>query len=290
MGKLVRFVSKDGALTVMAVDSTDIVNRVHEIHGTSAVTSAALGRLLTGACLMGCVLKGADDSVTLRLSGDGPAGSVIAVSDSNGNVRGYVSNPYVEIPLNKAGKLDVSGAVGKNGSLTVMKDLGLKEPYICQSPIISGEIAEDITEYFAISEQIPTVCALGVLVDTDLSIKAAGGFIIQLLPAAQEDTISAVEKCIENLPPVTAMLADKMTPADICRKALNTFELDMLDEAEPIYKCNCSRERVADALLATGRQELDSMAQDEKTEVCCHFCNEKYIFTSSQILELIKNI
>jgi len=289
MGRLVRCVSKDGALTVMSIDSTDIVNEAHKIHNTSAVTSAALGRLLTAASLMGSALKGENDSVTLRFSGDGPAGSVIAVSDSKGNVRGYVSNPDVDLPLNNMGKLDVSGAVGKNGTLTVMKDLGLKEPYICSNEIVSGEIAEDITNYYAVSEQIPTVCALGVLVEVDLSIKAAGGFIIQLLPYASEDTITKVENCIKSLPPVTTMLNDGLTPIEICQKALNVFELDVLDEAEPVYKCSCSRSRVADALISTGRQELESMSMDKMTEVSCHFCNKKYVFTSQQIRELLNN-
>ena len=173
MSELVRMIAADGTLTVMAVDSTDMIREMERIHKTSAVTSAALGRLLTAASLMGSVLKGKDHSITLRLSGGGPAGSVIAVSDSCGNVRGYVENPIVEIPLNIKGKLDVAGAVGKDGTLTVMKDLGLKEPYIGQVPIISGEIAEDITSYFAVSEQTPTVCALGVLVNPDLTIRAA---------------------------------------------------------------------------------------------------------------------
>ena len=168
MGKLIRCISEDGTLTVMAADTTDIVNRAQEIHGTSAVISAALGRLLTAASLMGSALKGADDSVTLRINGNGPAGTVLAASDSQGNVRGYAVNSVVELPLNDKGKLDVSGAVGKDGFLTVIKDLGLKEPYVGQVPIISGEIAEDITNYFATSEQIPTVCALGVLVNPDL--------------------------------------------------------------------------------------------------------------------------
>ena len=178
MGKLVRCISSDGTLTVMAADTTDIVNTAQEIHKTSAVVSAALGRLLTAACFMGSVLKGKDDSVTVRLNGGGPAGTVLAVSDSRGNVRGYAVNPVVEIPLNNKGKLDVAGAVGTDGALTVIKDLGLKDPYVGQIPIASGEIAEDITSYFATSEQIPTVCALGVLVNPDLTIRKAGGFII----------------------------------------------------------------------------------------------------------------
>ena len=288
MGKLVRCISSDGTLTVMAADTTDIVNTAQEIHKTSAVVSAALGRLLTAACLMGSALKGKDDSVTLRINGGGPAGTILAVSDSSGNVRGYAVNPVVEIPLNDKGKLDVAGAVGKNGGLTVMKDLGLKEPYIGQTPIVSGEIAEDITSYFAVSEQIPTVCALGVLVNPDLTIRRAGGFIIQLLPTADDSVIDLVEKCIEGIEPVTKMLDSKMTPEEICRHVLANFELEVLDEAQPEYRCNCSRDRVSKALISMGREELSDIMKDERTEVCCQFCDKKYVFTPADIAKLIE--
>lgn len=286
MSELVRMISVDGTLTVMAVDSTDIVNKMERIHMTSAVNSAALGRLLTAASMMGAVLKGKDNSITLRLNGNGPAGSLIAVSDSMGNVRGYVANPVVEIPLNEKGKLDVAGSVGRDGTLTVMKDLGMKEPYIGQVPIVSGEIAEDITNYFATSEQTPTVCALGVLVNPDLTIRAAGGFIIQLLPTALEDTIDKVEECIKGIEPVTQMLTSGMTPEDICRHVLKGFELDMLDSSKPEYKCNCSKDRVSKALISLGREELLEMAKDEFTEVSCHFCDKKYCFSPKEISSL----
>lgn len=289
MSELVRMISTDGTLTVIAADTTDIVNRMEQIHQTSAVTSAALGRLLTAASMMGAVLKGKDNSITLRLNGGGPAGSVIAVSDSEGNVRGYVSNPVVEIPLNIKGKLDVAGAVGKDGTLTVMKDLGMNEPYIGQIPIVSGEIAEDITSYFATSEQLPSVCALGVLVNPDLSIQAAGGFIIQLLPTAMDDTIDKVEECIKDIPAVTQMLTSGMTPEDICRSVLKGFDLEVLDTSSPEYRCNCSRERVAKALVSTGRESLLEMAQEKVTEVSCHFCDKKYEFTSAEVLKLVEN-
>ena len=288
MGKLVRCISSDGTLTVMAADTTDIVNTAQEIHKTSAVVSAALGRLLTAACLMGSALKGKDDSVTLRINGGGPAGTVLAVSDSSGNVRGYAVNPVVEIPLNDKGKLDVAGAVGTDGALTVIKDLGLKDPYVGQIPIASGEIAEDITSYFAVSEQIPTVCALGVLVNPDLTIRRAGGFIIQLLPTADDSVIDLVEKCIEGIEPVTKMLDSKMTPEEICRHVLADFELEVLDEAQPEYRCNCSRDRVSKALISMGREELSDIMKDERTEVCCQFCDKKYVFTPSDIAKLIE--
>lgn len=288
MDNLVRCISTDGTLTVMAIDSTDIVNEAVRIHNTTPVASAALGRLLTGASLMGSVLKGKEDSVTLRLKGDGPLGSLIAVSDSLGNVRGYVQNNHVDLPLNSKGKLDVSGAVGKHGELTVIKDLGLKEPYVGQTPIVSGEIAEDITYYYFTSEQTPTVCALGVLVDRDYSIKKAGGFIVQLLPTAYDDTIDLVEECIKDIEPVTTLL-QKMNIEELCRHVLSKFELEVLDTASPVYKCNCSRERVERALISTGIESLKELAEDENTEVCCQFCDKKYNFSSSDIKKLIRD-
>lgn len=290
MAKLVRCISSDGTLCIMAADTTDIVAQAKEFHNTSSVASAALGRLLTGASLMGSMLKGENDSLTLRISGGGEAGSVIAVSDSLGNVRGYISNPSVELPLNGKGKLDVARAVGTNGTLTVMKDLNLKEPYIGQTPIVSGEIAEDITSYYAISEQTPTVCALGVLVDSrDKSIIKSGGFLIQLLPTAFDDTIDAVERCIENIAPVTTMLTQGFTPEEICKAVLPEFDLEVLDDSYPEYKCNCSKERVQKALISMGEQELLELAEDETTEVCCHFCSQKYNFSSNEIREILKD-
>ena len=289
MGKIVRCISHEGDLVAIAVDSTDIVRRAHEIHHTSKVTSAALGRLLSAASMMGSMLKGKDDSLTLRLKGDGPAGTVIAVSDSLGNVRGYIGNADVELPLNKKGKLDVAGAVGTDGFLTVIKDLGLKEPYIGQTPIVTGEIAEDITAYFASSEQTPSVCALGVLVDPESKdVIVAGGFIIQLLPGAMEDTIEKVERSIADIPAVTKMMTDGLSSQEILRKVLKEFELDVLDENEVEYKCNCNKQRVIKALLSAGREALTEMAEDETTEVCCNFCEKKYLFSSKEILKLLQ--
>lgn len=289
MSFLVRMISIDGTLTVMAADTTDIVSEMQKIHNTSKVCSAALGRTLTAASLMGSALKGRDDTVTVRFNGNGKAGSVIAVSDSQGNVRGCIGEPRVDLPLNSKGKLDVASAIGTDGFLTVIKDLGLKEPYIGQVQIVTGEVAEDITSYFAISEQIPTVCGLGVLVNPETEeILCSGGFIIQLLPTATEDTIAKVEKCIEKIEPVTTMLAKGMTPEEICRTVLDSFELDMLDTANPVYRCNCSRQRVEAALISTGEQALREMAEDEQTEVTCHFCNKKYVFTPEEIMKLIR--
>lgn len=288
MSEIVRMISADGTLTVIAAETTDIVKRMKRIHQTSPVNSVALGRLITAASMMGAVLKGQDDSITLRLNGGGPSGSLIAVSDSQGNVRGYVSNPVVEDMFNDKGRLDVAGAVGKDGTLTVMKDLGMKEPYIGQIPILSGEIAEDITSYFAISEQLPSVCALGVALKPSSAINVAGGFIIQLLPTAMDDTIDKVEECIKGLEPITQMLSSGMTVEEICRHVLSKFELEVLDTSTPEYKCNCSKERVSKALLTLGKDELLDMANDPVTEVSCHFCEKKYKFTSDEIKELAK--
>ena len=290
MEKLVRLISRDGDLTVIATDSTDIVREAHRIHGTTNVCSAALGRLLTAASLMGATLKGDDNSLTLRISGNGPAGSVIAVSDYKGNVRGYISNPAVSLPLNEKGKLDVAGAVGADGTLTVMKDLGMKEPYIGQIPIVSGEIAEDITSYFAVSEQIPSVCALGVLCAPKTGeIITAGGFLIQLLPTATDETIDKVEKGLSGKPSVTRMLTDGLSATEIAEKVLPGFTLEVLDESETEYRCNCSKKRVETALISMGADELKKMSEDETTEVCCHFCDKKYTFSSDEIRRILKH-
>ena len=289
MGKLIRIITDDGLIVATAIDSTDIVSNAEQIHTTSAVVTAALGRLLTAASMMGNMLKGKDDSITLRLAGGGPAGSIIAVSDSGGNVRGYVQNPVVELPLNNKGKLDVANAVGKEGNLYVLKDLGLKEPFSGCIKLYSGEIAEDITAYYAISEQIPTVCALGVLVNPDLSVKAAGGYIIQLLPAAGEDTIELLEKSIENIPSVTQMISDGKTPLDMLKLALNKFNVEVLDEQEVFYKCNCNKQKVEKALISLGKDELISLSKEqEETEIKCHFCNKAYKFTNNDIKKLVK--
>ena len=289
MGHLVRCISEDGTLLIMACDTTDVVQRAYEIHGTSKVCTAALGRLLTAGAMMGSMLKGKKDSLTLKINGGGPAGSVIAVADSACHVKGYVVDGSVELPLNQKGKLDVGGAVGNNGFLTVIKDLGMNEPYVGQVPVVSGEIAEDITSYFASSEQTPTVCGLGVLVAQDRSVIKAGGFLIQLLPTAENDTIDKVERDIENIDSVTKMLTDGMTPSDICKAVLPSFRIEQLDESFPEYQCDCSRERVQAALIAAGKNELLDMANDENTEVRCQFCDSVYNFSSKDILDLLES-
>ena len=290
MSNLVRMMDIDGTLCVICADTTETVREMQRLHGTKKVVSAALGRLLTAASLMGSMLKGEEDSLTLKISADGPASPLTAVSDSSGNVRGYAGRNNVELPLNAKGKLDVSGAVGKNGTLTVMKDLGLREPYIGQVPLATGEIAEDITAYFAASEQTPSVCGLGVLCDKETEgILNAGGFLIQLLPTADDTIIDRVEAGLQNIKPVTTMLFEGMTPEAICRAVLPNFELSVLDTAEVGYRCPCSRERMERALLSTGRQALSEMAEDEKTEVICNFCNHKYVFSKADMQKLAES-
>ena len=288
MGRIVRVISKDASVVCSAIDGKDIVGEIERIHKTSAVVTAALGRLSLGASLLGFGLKGKNDTVTVRMNGDGPAGALIAVADSFGNVKSYVQTPVVELPLNSFGKLDVRGAVGRNGTLSVVKDLGLKEPYSGQVPIVSGEIAEDITSYLAISEQIPSVCALGVLVNPDLSVANAGGYLIQLLPFAPESAIDVIENNIRGLQSVTQLYSKGMTVDEIAMKTLEGLEPNILDDFEVSYKCDCSRERVERALQSIGEKDLREMAQEETTEVKCHFCDKSYSFTSEEILALIK--
>lgn len=289
MAKIVRTISMDASVTATAIDATDIVAEIERIHQPSAVVTAALGRLSIAASLIGIGLKNDTDSVTLRLNGNGPAGALIAVADSRGNVKSYVSNPIVEIPLNSYGKLDVAGAVGKEGTLSVVKDLGLKEPYVGQIPIVSGEIAEDIASYFAMSEQIPTVCGLGVLVNPDLSVKAAGGYLIQLLPFADDACIDILEKNVNSLPSVTQMLTSGVTAEEMAMKVLDGLTPNVLDEFNCAYKCDCSRERVERALVSLGKDELQKMVEEqENVEVCCHFCDKKYNFTPEEIISLKK--
>ena len=287
MGKIVRTISADASVVATAFDAKDVVAEIERIHKPSAVVTAALGRLSIAASLIGMGLKNKEDTVTVRMNGNGPCGTLIAVADSFGNVKSYVGNPIVEIPLNNLGKLDVKGAVGTEGTLTVIKDLGLREPYTGQIPIVSGEIAEDIAAYFAISEQIPTVCGLGVLVNPDLTVAAAGGYLIQLLPFADEKVIDIIENNIKSLPSVTEMLSSGVTVEEMALKVLDGLTPNVLDDFSAEYKCDCSKERVERALISIGRNDLKEMAvENENTEVCCHFCDKKYSFSSEELIAL----
>ncbi len=288
---LKRGTSADGSIRVFAVVTTELVNKAHEIHNTLPVASAGLGRTLTGAVLMAAAgLKSEDDSITLQIKGDGPIGSIIACGNSNLEVRGYVTNPYVDLPLNSKGKLDVGGAVGK-GTLSVVRDLGLKEPYIGQIPLVSGEIAEDITMYYAQSEQTPTATGLGVLVDTDNSIKAAGGFMVQMMPGSTDETAHIIEENLNKIKPVTTMIAEGMTAEDIIFAVTEGIDFFVNNKEEyPTYKCTCSRERMEKALISIGKQELTDIIEEQgNAEMTCHFCNNKYNFSKSELTELLKH-
>ena len=283
---MLRGISENGGIVFYGVDSTEIVREMERLHKTSAVTTAALGRLLTAASMMGIMLKSTRDSVTIQIRGGGPAGRLLAVSDGTGNVKGYVENPVVELPPREDGHLDVGNAVGRDGTLDVIRDLGMREPYIGQVPLTSGEIAEDITSYFAISEQVPTVCALGVLVDTDLSVRCAGGFIVQLLPGATEQEIDLLEQNIKAMPSVTAMLEQGKTVRDMLDMALQGFRPDILDSYPVTYRCDCSRERVEGMLRSLGRKEVEKLRdEDPIAEVNCQFCDKIYKVDLNELLE-----
>lgn len=289
MGKLIRCLTRDATVMAMFLDSKDIVAEAERIHRTSAVVTAALGRLLTAASMMGVMLKGERESLTLKLDGGGPIGTVMAVSDSRGNVRGYAQNPVIEIPLKDNGKLDVSGAVGTDGQLYVMRDAGTSEPYIGCIPLVSGEIAEDITNYYATSEQTPTVCTLGVLVNPDLTVQVAGGLLLQLLPFCPADVIDRIEANVAKLEPVTTMLSKGMTPEDIIGIALDGMEFDVLDTYEPVYRCACSHKKVEGALLALPREErLNLPDESGVAEVTCRFCDRVYRYTRDDLEALEK--
>ena len=289
MSKAIRCLTKDATVMAMAIDSTDIVARAEQIHKTSAVVTAALGRMLTAASMMGIMLKGRDDSVTLKVSADGPAGTITTVADSEGFVRGYAEHPVVEIPLKPNGKLDVSGAVGTNGMLYVLRDTGGKEPYIGCTPLVSGEIAEDVTSYYALSEQTPTVCALGVLVNPDLTVRKAGGLLLQLLPFCPDAVIDQVEANVANLSSMTAMLDSGMSVEEIVAKALDGMELDVLDTYEPDYRCNCSREKIERAFLTMKPEDVRSLPDENgMTEVTCSFCDKVYHFTREDLERLLE--
>lgn len=291
MGKLIRCITSEGAVMVSAVDSTDIVAKAEEIHSTSAVMTAALGRMLTAASMMGNMLKGEKSGISLKIDGNGPAGGITVAADSTGNVRGYAQNPVVEIPFKPNGKLDVSGAVGTDGNLYIVKDLGMKEPYNGFVPIVSGEIAEDITSYYATSEQIPTVCALGVLVNPDLTVKKAGGYILQLLPFTEDEIITKIEQNLARVKPVTQLLDEGMDIEDIVRDVLQGFDVEVIYEQEVEYKCKCAKEKVEATLQGLGAKELSEMAADlPSVDVKCHFCNTTYSFSKNDIEKILKKI
>lgn len=281
--KITRGMTSDGSARFFIINSTDIVNEAVKLHKTAPTATAALGRVLTGASMMGSMLKNKDDSITVQFRGDGPLGSVLAVADYCGNVKGYVVNPDCDLPLKANGKLDVGGAIGRGG-LYVIKDEGDKEPYSGISPIVTGEIAEDLTHYFAISEQTPTLCALGVLVDTDYSCKAAGGVIVQLLPFADDGVIDALEKNAPQIANVSRLFEKGLTNEEIAAVALEGIEYDFFDEIEVDYRCDCSRDRMARGICSLPDSDIAELfAKEKNIETVCHFCGKTYEFSVDEV-------
>lgn len=292
MDRIIRTITSDGSLIASAIDSTKLVYTAQRVHGLTKTSCAALGRLLTGASLMGAMLKEAEATLTLKIAGDGPLGGLLALSDSRGNVRGYVDAPQVDLPPKANGKLDVGGAVGHRGRLAVIRDFGTGEPYSGQVELVSGEIAEDLTHYYAVSEQTPTVCALGVLVDREEgSTLLAGGLLIQALPGADDAALTRLEQNIAHLEPVTTMLAKGFGPEDLCRTALAGFQVEKLDEFPVHYACNCSKERFAGVLLTLDAEELTSLPLNDQgmAETVCQYCNRKYYFSLEELQALAES-
>lgn len=286
MDRIIRATAGNSMIKMAVVSARDMVQRARDIHCCSPTASAALGRSLCAASLMGEMMKEEQASLTIRINGGGPIGSIVAVSDSGGNVRGYVENPAVDLPLRSDGKLDVGGAVGRGGMLTVSRDIGLKEPYIGSTELVSGEIAEDISAYLLESEQVPSACALGVLVDTDLSIKAAGGFIVQLMPGADSELIEKLEENIFMMDQLTTILSEDGDEA-IFQQVLKGFEYHILGQAPVEYRCYCSRERVEAALGCIQQEELEDMvAAGEDISVSCQFCDKTYSFSPEELKSL----
>jgi len=287
MDQIVRVIAKDAPVKAMAISARDTVERARAIHDCWPVAAAALGRLLMAASMMGAAMKEEDGAVTLRVKGGGPLGALTAVSDSHGNVRGYVQNPAVDVPWKAKGKLDVGAAVGADGELTVIRDLGLKEPYVGSVRLVGGEIAEDVAAYFVESEQVPTACALGVLIAPDQTVQTAGGYLIQLLPGADDPVVSAVERGVAKLGAVSARLDAGMDPLGLLREVLGGFELEVLERTPIEYRCYCTRERVSRALISLGKDELASLIQEQGgAELTCQFCDKVYRFDADELKQL----
>ncbi len=286
----IRAIAADSEIQITAVTSTETVERARQIHRTMPTATAALGRALTICSIMGSQLKVDDGSVTVQFKGNGPLGSVVCVSDSGGNVRGYLQNPACDLPLRSDGKLNVGAGIGR-GYLMVIKDIGLKDPVSGTTVLVNGEIAEDITRYFAESEQIPSACALGVLVDTDQSVKQAGGYLVQLMPGCPDADIDRLEQNIQKAGSMTAMLDAGMTLQDIIYAILDGFKVEFLQESTFKYQCNCSRDKVTRALISMGKEELGKLAaEEEKLEITCQFCDRIYEFTNAEIKNILEKV
>lgn len=289
--RIIRAISSDGLVQAMAICSRDLTERARQIHKTLPVATAALGRTLAGTAMMGNALKGQGASLTLQIKGGGPLGTILAVADTDGNVRGYVTNPQVDIPLREDGKLNVGAAVGAEGTMTVIKDLNMRDPYVGTVDLLGGEIAEDIAGYFVESEQIPTACGLGVLIDRDQSVRAAGGYLIQLMPGYTEDTVVMVEGGIMAAGNVSAILDKDPDPEHMLREVMSDFDLKILESSEVEYRCYCSRERVERALISLGADELESIMREQGgCQMSCQFCDTVYDFSAEELNALIEGI
>ena len=289
MGKIVRALSEDGGVLCSAINSTDMVREMARLHEASPVVTAALGRMTTAASIMGAMLKYEGDTLTLRVNGGGPCGTLTAVSDYRGNVKCCVGNAAATVPMKPDGGLDVAGVIGQDGTLTVVKDMGLKEPYCGQIPLASGNIADDITKYYAVSEQIPTVVSLGIIFGEGAKIEAAGGFMVQVVPPVSDKAVAALERNLADMDSINIMLEQGLDPEQIALRALEGLGGDVLDSWEAQYYCDCSRERTRGILMTLGKEEIEKLAEEQKeTEVCCHFCNKKYVFSADELLKMLK--
>ncbi|WP_010293083.1 Hsp33 family molecular chaperone HslO [Clostridium senegalense] len=291
MDKIIRATAKDGEVRIIAAITTDMVQKATKIHNCTPTASAALGRMLTSAGLMSAMLKSENDSLTLQINGGGEAKGVVVTAHTDGKVKGYIGNPSVDLPLNSKGKVDVGGAIGTDGYLQIIRDMGLKEPYVGQVPICTGEIGDDLAYYFTVSEQTPSAVAVGVLVDRDLSIKAAGGFIIQMMPGASDFVADIISYRLQEIPSVTTMISDGKTVQDIINSLFDDMDVKFYDEGVLEFECDCSREKVENALISIGKKDLQEIYDDGKTEeLKCHFCNKSYDFTQEDIGKLLKEI
>ncbi|OPJ59051.1 Hsp33 family molecular chaperone HslO [Clostridium oryzae] len=289
--KIITGTALNGNVRFLAAETTKLVNRASELHNCSATAAAALGRMLTSALIMGAMLKNDTDVLTVQINGKGPSGTVLATAYPDGRVKGYIVNPSVDLPANSKGKLDVGGAIGKDGTLTVIKDMGLREPYVGQIPIVSGEIGDDLAYYFTKSEQTPSAVGVGVLVNKDLTIKAAGGFIIQMLPGADDLAADLLNYRIEEMPSITEMLSSGKNINQIIEYIFEDMDMHLNSERKACFSCDCSREKVEKALISLGRETLNEIYEDGKSEeLKCHFCNKSYEFTHEEIGSLLAKI
>ncbi len=285
---LIRGMDKTGNIRIFVANTTKLVEKARTTHNSAPTSTAALGRTLTAGTIMGIMMKNQKDRLTLKVSGRGPIGNIMVVANNSGVIKGYADNPRADIKSREDSKLDVKGVVGTDGSITVIMDLGLKEPYVGQSKIVSGEIAEDIAYYYANSEQQPSVVALGVLVDKDISVRAAGGYMIQLLPDVHEEDIEKIENAIKNIEPISTLIYQGLSPEDIMQRILGEFEMRVLDKIDLEYLCDCSRERMEKVLKSIGENEIKAMIEEDgQAEVVCHFCNTKHQFTKEELEKLI---